>query len=102
VSDDQVNVSVPKTFKPQKIIFGKSPQSVSLMHQVIWLLPPITLLLYMEKVERGKKLFAQIIHQKSARSKQSFVAMDCGLQFSKELAEVNYSDMRKVHLPGHF
>ena len=79
------NSSSQKTFKPQKFIFGKSVQSLSLMKQVELVAPTNYSVIIYGESGAGKEAVAQIIHQKSARSGQPFVAMDCGA-ISKELA----------------
>ena len=75
----------PKTFKPQKFIFGKSLQSLALMKQVELVAPTNYSVIIYGESGAGKEAVAQIIHQKSVRSAQPFVAMDCGA-ISKELA----------------
>ncbi len=85
VEDPKAPMAAPKVFKLQKIIFGKSPQSLALMKQVELVAPTnYTVIVYGES-GAGKEAIAQIIHQKSARALQPFVAMDCGA-ISKELA----------------
>lgn len=80
-----VSPSAPKAFKPQKFIFGKSVQSLSLLKQVELVAPTNYSVIIYGESGAGKEAVAQIIHQKSARSSQPFVAMDCGA-ISKELA----------------
>jgi len=74
-----------KTFRPQKFIFGKSLQSLALMKQVELVAPTNYSVIIYGESGAGKEAVAQIIHQKSARASQPFVAMDCGA-ISKELA----------------
>lgn len=77
--------AVPKSFRPQKFIFGKSLQSIALMKQVDLVAPTNYSVIIYGESGAGKEAVAQIIHQKSARSSQPFIAMDCGA-ISKELA----------------
>jgi len=84
-TEDKPNMAVPKVFKPQKFIFGKSYQSLALMKQVDLVAPTNYSVIIYGESGAGKEAVAQIIHQKSARSNQPFVAMDCGA-ISKELA----------------
>jgi len=77
--------SAPKAFKPQKFIFGKSVQSLTLLKQVELVAPTNYSVIIYGESGAGKEAVAQIIHQKSARSGKPFVAMDCGA-ISKELA----------------
>ncbi|MEO8085902.1 MAG: sigma-54 dependent transcriptional regulator [Bacteroidota bacterium] len=82
---DKPNTSLPKTFKPQKFIFGKSFQSLALMKQVDLVAPTNYSVIIYGESGAGKEAVAQMIHQKSSRASQPFVAMDCGA-ISKELA----------------
>src|SRR6187431_84422 len=85
--DERSTASSPasKTFKPQKFIFGKSVQSLTLLKQVELVAPTNYSVIIYGESGAGKEAVAQIIHQKSARSGQPFIAMDCGA-ISKELA----------------
>ena len=86
-SDERTSAAspTPRTFKPQKFIFGKSVQSLTLLKQVELVAPTNYSVIIYGESGAGKEAVAQIIHQKSARSSQPFVAMDCGA-ISKELA----------------
>ena len=85
--DERVATSSPspRTFKPQKFIFGKSVQSLTLLKQVELVAPTNYSVIIYGESGAGKEAVAQIIHQKSARAGQPFIAMDCGA-ISKELA----------------
>ncbi len=82
---DKANAGGPKISKPQNFIFGKSYQSLGLMKQVDLVAPTNYSVIIYGESGAGKEAVAQIIHRKSTRAAQPFVAMDCGA-ISKELA----------------
>jgi two-component system response regulator HydG len=83
--EKQEDVSAPKQSRLQKVIFGKSRQSMLLMEQVELVAPTNYSVIIYGESGAGKEAIAQIIHQKSSRARQPFVAMDCGA-ISKELS----------------
>jgi len=100
-TEERPNSPVPRVFKPQKIIFGKSPQSLLLMRQVDLVAPTNYSVIIYGESGAGKEAVAQLIHQKSARSGQPFVAMDCGA-ISKELAGSELFGHEKGSFTGAF
>ncbi len=66
-------------------VFGKSPHSRELLRQIDLVAPTNYSVIIYGESGAGKEAIAQTIHKKSKRSKQPFIAMDCGA-ISKELA----------------
>lgn len=66
-------------------VFGKSPHSRELLRQIDLVSPTNYSVIIYGESGAGKEAIAQTIHKKSKRSKQPFIAMDCGA-ISKELA----------------
>jgi len=66
-------------------VFGKSPHSKELLRQIELVAPTNYSVIIYGESGAGKEAIAQTIHKKSKRSKQPFIAMDCGA-ISKELA----------------
>ena len=66
-------------------VFGKSPHSRELLRQIDLVAPTNYSVIIYGESGAGKEAIAQTMHKKSKRSKQPFIAMDCGA-ISKELA----------------
>jgi two-component system response regulator HydG len=73
------------TVSRNEYLFGKSAQSKELMRQIELVSPTNYSVIIYGESGAGKEAIAQTIHKKSKRSKQPFVAMDCGA-ISKDLA----------------
>lgn len=66
-------------------VYGKSAHSKELLRQIDLVAPTNYSVIINGESGAGKEAIAQTIHKRSKRSKQPFVAMDCGAM-SKELA----------------
>lgn len=91
IEDDESTSStsiMPKTktnIGKSDYVFGKSPHSKELLRQIDLVAPTNYSVIIYGESGAGKEAIAQTIHKKSKRSKQPFIAMDCGA-ISKELA----------------
>jgi two-component system response regulator HydG len=75
-----------KSQKPSSgYLLSDSPESKKLEHQISLVAPTNYSVIIYGESGVGKEGAARMIHEKSARSKKAFVAMDCGA-ISKELA----------------
>ena len=85
-AEEVVEKAIPKTYSGRnEYIFGKSAVSRELVRQIELVAPTNYSVIIYGESGAGKEAIAQTIHKKSKRSKQPFVAMDCGA-ISKELA----------------
>lgn len=77
--------TVPKMSGNSAYVFGESPAALNLYRQIDLVAPTnFSVIIYGES-GAGKESVARLIHDRSARSKQPFVSMDCGA-ISKDLA----------------
>ena len=79
------NVVTKTNNAKSEYVFGKSPHSRELLRQIDLVSPTNYSVIIYGESGAGKEAIAQTIHKKSKRSKQPFIAMDCGA-ISKELA----------------
>lgn len=83
----------------EKYIIGKNPLSLALWQQVNLVAPTKMSVLIMGESGTGKEYVAKKIHNSSKRSKQPFVAIDCGV-LSKELAASEFFGHEKGAFTG--
>lgn len=64
--------------KPPRFVVGSSPQSQSVQKNIDLIAPTDMSVIISGETGTGKEYVAKAIHQKSKRSDQPFVALDCG------------------------
>ncbi len=77
--------SLPPNAGPEDYIIGKNAASLQLWEHIEMVAPTKMNVLITGESGTGKEHIARIVHQKSKRSKENFVAIDCGL-LSDDLA----------------
>ncbi|UXP33363.1 sigma-54 dependent transcriptional regulator [Reichenbachiella agarivorans] len=84
-SGETKSKAIKKSDSPPKYVVGKSPASLKLWEHLQLVAPTKMTVLILGESGTGKEYAAKMIHEKSKRSKEPFVALDCGV-LSKELA----------------
>ncbi len=84
-SDTKPAVKVKSNSGSNDFVYGKSAESKELLRQIELVAPTNYSVIIYGESGAGKEAIAQTIHKKSKRSRQPFIAMDCGA-ISKELS----------------